>query len=63
MLIRLKQVNQLLPSLENVLTSFGHRSLDEDSQQPLLVDGTDIDPRKIDRHPYSLINRRSSNNL
>lgn len=28
-LIRLKQVNQLLPSLENVLTSFGRHSMDE----------------------------------
>jgi hypothetical protein len=28
MLIRLKQVNHLLPSLENVLTSFGYRTLD-----------------------------------
>lgn len=53
MLIRLKQVNQLLPSLENVLTSFGHRSLGEDGQQSLLANVS----REIDRQPYSLTNR------
>ena len=38
MLIRLKQVNQLLPSLETVLTSFGHYSTAEElSNQPSLV--------------------------
>jgi hypothetical protein len=35
MLIRLKQVNHLLPALENVLTSFGQRTaIGPDDEQP-----------------------------
>jgi radical SAM superfamily enzyme YgiQ (UPF0313 family) len=47
MLIRLKQVNHLLPSLENVLTSFGHRSLSPQPHPELTVSSHDAKPTTI----------------